>query len=121
MDESILMSIKKLLSLDPENSDFDTDILLHINSVFSVLQQLGIGPEEGFYIDGANQSWGDYLGDDALHLNMVRTYVAAKVRILFDPPVSSAVMDSLNRVCSEFEWRANVAAENKNLEEAAEG
>lgn len=121
MDESILMSVKKLLGPDSENSDFDTDILLHINSVLAVLQQLGIGPEEGFYVDDANTTWRDYLGDDTNHLSMVRSYMVAKVRILFDPPVSSAVMDSLNRICSEFEWRANVAAENKDLEEAAEG
>lgn len=119
MDESILISVKKLLGLAPENLDFDTDILIHINSVLAILQQLGIGPKEGFYVDDANAVWEDFLGDDALHLSMVRTYMGAKVRMLFDPPVSSAVMDSLNRVCSEFEWRANVAAENKDLEEEA--
>ena len=121
MDESILMSVKKLLGPSSENTDFDVDILIHINSVMSILQQLGIGPKEGFYVEDANTTWHDFLGEDSLHLTMVRSYMAAKVKILFDPPVSSAVMDSLNRVCSEFEWRANVAAENKDLEEAAEG
>lgn len=115
--DSILDSIKKVLNVGPDDTDFDTDILMHINSVFAVLQQLGIGPETGFYIDGPDQTWTDYLGEDSLHINMVKSYMAAKVRILFDPPVSSAVMESLNRICSEFEWRANVAAENKALED----
>ena len=121
MDESILMSVKKLLGPGAENTDFDTDILMHINSVLSILQQLGVGPANGFYVSDTNATWSDFLGKDANHLAMVRSYVEAKVRILFDPPVSSAVMESLNRICSEFEWRANVAAENKKLEEATEG
>lgn len=115
--DSILESIKKVLNVGPDDTDFDTDILMHINSVLAVLQQLGIGPETGFYVDGFDQTWADYLGEDSLHINMVKSYMAAKVRILFDPPVSSAVMESLNRICSEFEWRANVAAENKALED----
>lgn len=115
--DSILESIKKVLNVGPDDTDFDTDILMHINSVLAVLQQLGIGPETGFYVDGFGQTWEDYLGEDSLHINMVKSYMAAKVRILFDPPVSSAVMESLNRICSEFEWRANVAAENKALED----
>ena len=117
MNDSIFLSIKKVLGLDESNTDFDPDILMHINSVFSILQQLGIGPVNGFFVEGDSETWGDYLGDDHLHLSMVKSYVMAKVRILFDPPVSSAVLDSLNRICSEFEWRANVAAENKLLEE----
>lgn len=121
MDESILTSIKKVLALDPDNRDFDLDIILHINSVLAILQQLGVGPDEGFEINDEYATWRDYLGDDAKHVAMIKSYMAAKVRILFDPPVSSAVMESLNRICSEFEWRANVAAENYQLEkEAAE-
>ena len=120
MEDSILSSVKKLLGIGEDSSDFDADIILHINSVLAILQQLGIGPEDGFSIDDETATWADYLGDDYRHLNMVKSYVHAKVRILFDPPVSSAVMDSLNRVCSEFEWRANVAAENKLLKEASD-
>lgn len=118
--DSILLSIKKVLNLGVDNTDFDSDLLVHINSVFSVLQQLGVGPEAGFFIDDASANWADYLGNDSAHLNMVKSYMAAKVRILFDPPVSSAVMDSLNRICSEFEWRSNVAAENKEHEEVSD-
>ena len=119
--DSVLISIKKLLGLAAENTDFDLDIIIHINSVFAILQQLGVGPDNGFYIEDDTATWADYFSEEAPHLNMVKSYVGAKVRILFDPPVSSAVMESLNRICSEFEWRANVAAENKILEEAAEG
>ena len=116
VSDSILLSVKKLLNLDAENKDFDADVLIHINSVFAILQQLAIGPENGFFIEDETATWTDYLGEDSSHLNMVKSYMGAKVRMLFDPPVSSAVMDSLNRVCAEFEWRANVAAENKMLE-----
>lgn len=124
MEDSILLSVKKALSLSPDNTDFDADILMHINSVLAILQQLGIGPENGYYLEDDLTTWSDYLGADSNHIAMVRTYVAAKVRLLFDPPVSSAVMESLNRTCSEFEWRANAAAESYQLhkeKEAAEG
>ena len=114
---SILLSVKKLLGMGEENTDFDLDIIVHINSVLAILQQLGVGPANGFSIDGETQTWVDFLGENSPHLNMVRSYMYAKVRLLFDPPVSSAVMDSLNRICSEFEWRANVAAENSKPEE----
>ena len=117
--DSILLSIKKILNLGADNTDFDPDLLIHINSVLSILQQLGVGPKNGFYITDATATWTEYLGEDSAHLNIVKSYMAAKVRILFDPPVSSAVMDSLNRICSEFEWRSNVAAENKEHEEEA--
>ena len=113
VEDSILISVKKVLGLAAENTDFDSDIILHINSVFSILQQLAVGPDNGFYIEDDTATWSDYLGDDYAHVNMVKSYVAAKVRTLFDPPVSSAVLESLNRTCSEFEWRLNVAAENK--------
>lgn len=119
VENSILASVRKLVSAGSDSSDFDSDLLIHINSVFSILQQLGVGPETGFFITDDSATWEDYLGDDTAYINLVKSYVAAKVRILFDPPVSSAVLDSLNRICSEFEWRANVAAENKQKEEVS--
>lgn len=119
MSDSILQSVKKALGPDADDKFFDPDILMHINSVMAILQQLGVGPEDGFYVEDENATWGDFLGEDFKHLNMVKSYVAAKVRLLFDSPVSSAVLESLTKLCSEFEWRANVAAENKKLEEEA--
>lgn len=117
--DSILLSVKKVLGVDADCSDFDTDILMHLNSVLAVLQQLGIGPDDGYYVDGIDQTWSDYLGESHAYVAMVKSYITAKVRLLFDPPVSSAVMESLSRTCSEFEWRANVAAENKQLVDKA--
>ena len=108
--ESILNSIKKLLGIDETYEAFDTDIIMHINSVFSVLNQLGVGPEEGFYITGDTQTWTDFLGDRK-DIELVKSYVYMKVRLIFDPPQSSAVMESMNRAISEFEWRANVAVD----------
>lgn len=112
---SILLSVKKVLGLGGDNADFDTDVLIHLNSVLSIVQQLGVGPEDGYYVTSEDQTWEDYLGEGNPHINMIKSYICAKVRLLFDPPVSSAVMESLNRTCTEFEWRANVAAENKML------
>lgn len=118
MEDSILRSVRKVCGPGAESGDFDTDLIIHINSVLSILQQLGVGPENGYYVDSDVQTWEDYLGEDSLHLNMVKSYLCAKVRLLFDPPVSSAVLNSLEHMCSEFEWRSNVAAENKALGEA---
>ena len=117
--DSILLSVKKLVGVGSDNQDFDTDIITHINSVLAILQQLGIGPENGYFIVDETATWTDYLGSYFAQINMVKSYMSAKVRILFDPPVSSAVSDSLNRICSEFEWRANVAAENHDLHKEA--
>ena len=120
MNESILLSIKKPLGVSEDDTAFDPDILMHINSVMAILQQLSVGPDNGFSISDSTTTWSEYLGESYEHLNLVKSYMAAKVRILFDPPVSSAVMGSLEKICSEFEWRVNVAAENKKLEEAME-
>jgi len=120
MDDSILLSVKKVLSLAPENTDFDEDILMHINSVLAILQQLAVGPEDGFCVEDETATWRDYLGEDSKHIAMVKSYICAKVRLLFDTPVSSSVMQSLERTCSEFEWRLNVAAENHDLKKEKE-
>lgn len=109
MKESILLAVKKMLGLTPEYEVFDLDIIMHVNSAFSVLTQLGIGPSEGFFIKDANDLWSDFI--QSPKLEMVKTYVYLKVRLMFDPPSSSAVMESMNRQISEFEWRLNVAAE----------
>ena len=110
MENSILLSIRRLVGSGENNDDFDGD------TVLSILNQLGVGPDNGFSIEDATATWTDFLGDDSAYINMVRSYMAAKVRILFDPPVSSAVLASLERTCTEFEWRSNVAAENKKKE-----
>ena len=109
--DSILTSIKKLLGITEEYDDFDADVIMHINSVFMILRQLGIGPENGFSISDDSAIWADFISDESM-FEAVKSYVHLRVRLLFDPPTSSAVMESINRQISEFEWRLNVAAES---------
>lgn len=111
--ESILTSIKKLLGIAEDYTHFDPDIIMHINSVFLVLNQLGVGPEEGFAIEDDSAYWEDFLGDDLTKLQMVKSYVYMKVRLLFDPPSSSTHMNAMTQSISEFEWRLAVQAEQK--------
>ena len=108
--DSILTSIKKLLGIAEDYDHFDQDLIIHINSVLSVLTQLGVGPSEGFSIEDENATWNDFIPEDK-RLSSIRSYVYMKVKLLFDPPLSSSVMESMNRMISEFEWRLNVAAE----------
>ena len=106
MTNSILNDIKKQLGMVDEYTEFDTDIIISINSVLSVLKQMGVGPKEGFVITSSQETWDDYLGDlDQSSLNMVKTYIYQKVRLIFDPPQSSALLESINRQIAEFEWR----------------
>ena len=108
--ESILQSVKKMLGIIPEYTNFDDDIIMHINSVFMILQQLGVGPKEGFAISDKFTVWTDYI-KDPVKLQMVKSYMALRVRLLFDPPTSSAHMESIKQQIAEFEWRMNVEAE----------
>ena len=114
--DSILTSIKKLLGIAEDYEHFDQDLIIHINSVLSVLTQLGVGPSEGFSIEDENATWNDFIPEDK-RLSSIRSYVYMKVKLLFDPPLSSSVMESMNRMISEFEWRINVAAEPTQLNE----
>ena len=118
--ESILTSIKKLLGIAEEYEHFDADLIMHINSVFSILTQLGVGPSEGFMIEDATATWNDFI-PDGLVLQAVKSYIYLKVKLLFDPPTSSAVIESANRMINEFEWRLNVAAESSGKGENQNG
>lgn len=111
MNESILTSIKKLLGIAADYTSFDTDIIIHINSVFMILNQLGVGPSEGFKIDSDTQLWMQYIQDED-QLEAVKTYIYLKVKQVFDPPLSSAVMESNKQLINELEWRLNVQAES---------
>lgn len=114
---SILTSIKKMLGVDEEYDCFDTDIILHINSVLMILTQLGVGPSEGFIITDKTATWKDFL-KDTKKLESVKSYVYLKVKLLFDPPLSSAVMDATNSLIRELEWRLNVAGEEDEQNES---
>lgn len=114
MENGILTSVKKLLGIAEEYKHFDEDIIVHINSVFMILTQLGVGPSEGFSINDESTVWTDFIGEDNKNFQSVKTYVYMKVKLIFDPPLSSAVLESMNRTISELEWRLNVAADTIN-------
>lgn len=108
--DSILTSVKKMLMLAEDDTTFDMDIIMHINSVFLNLNQIGVGPAEGFYIESKSDTWEDFLGD-ATNLEAVKSYMFLKVRLLFDPPLSSSVIEASNRMIAEFEWRLRLAVD----------
>ena len=108
--ESILTSIKKLLGIEEEYTQFDNDIIMHINTVFLNLTQLGVGPTEGFLIEDDTATWYDFIGDSN-QLQAVKSYMYLKVKLLFDPPLTSSVIESMNRMIAELEWRLNVAVD----------
>jgi hypothetical protein len=112
MEESILLSTKKILGLEPDYVPFDLDIITHINTAFSILNQLGVGPVEGFSIIDETTQWGDYPVP-LNQLQMVRTYIYLKVRVLFDPPGTSFLLESANNQIKEYEWRLNVFREDE--------
>ena len=118
--ESILTSVKKLLGIDESYTHFDADLIMHINSVFSILGQMGVGPKKGFAISGADEKWSDFLEDDPGRLALVKSYMHLKVRLLFDLPTASSAVDAMNRQISEFEWRLFVAADNAAREEESQ-
>lgn len=109
--DSILTSIKKLLGITEEYTHFDQDIIIHINSAFMILNQLGVGPDRVFYIKDDSEIWNDFVGINT-DIEAVKTYVYLKVRLMFDPPSSSIVAESINKSISELEWRLNVASCN---------
>lgn len=108
--ESILTSIKKLLGIPEAYEQFDVDVIMHINSALFVLTQLGVGPSGGFSITDKTSKWTDFVSD-LTKIESIKTYVYLKVRLVFDPPSSSAVIDAINRQISELEWRINVAVD----------
>ena len=108
--DSILTSVKKLLGIVEEYEHFDSDIIMHINSALFTLKQLGVGPSEGFTISDKNAVWTDFI-EDITKVEAVKSYVYLKVKLVFDPPVSSAVMEAIKNQISEYEWRLNVEVE----------
>ena len=113
MEESILTSIKKLLGMTEDYTNFDTDIIIHINSAFMVLNQLGVGPSDGFSIEDDSATWDEYIPEDDKRLEAIKTYIYLKTRLVFDPPQSGTVMDALKQSIHEYEWRLNVQADSK--------
>lgn len=105
--ESILTSIKKLLNVAEDDTSFDTDIIIHINTYLMVLTQLGVGPEEGFMIEDDSSTWEDFV-PDVVTAGAAKTYIYIRVKLVFDPPTSSAVITAMEQNAKELEWRLNV-------------
>lgn len=112
--QSILSSIKKVLNLAESDTSFDVDILMHINSVFSILNQLGIGPAEGFVVEGTEETWDIFDGLRPRYKHLIKTYIYLRVRLLFDPPGTSYALDSMQEQIKEMEWRLNVMREEES-------
>lgn len=108
--DSILTSVKKMLGIAEEYVHFDEDLVIHINSVFSILTQLGVGPPEGFSIKDKNAKWSDFVSEKS-NLEFIKSYIHLRVKRLFDPPLSSAVIESMIQMATELEWRIQVAAD----------
>lgn len=117
--ESILNSIKKLLGIAEDYDYFDSDIIMHINSVFATLTQLGVGPEDGFSIDDESEKWEDFLPEERM-LHSVKSYMFMKVKLMFDPPLSSAVIECTKEQIKELEWRSQVAVDSANTKSEEE-
>lgn len=114
MEDSILISIKKLLGITEDFIQFDADIIMHINSVFCILTQLGVGCKNGFFISGSSEVWSDFISESEI-LGIVKTYIYLRVRLLFDPPQNSSVIASIEKNISELEWRINTAVDFKEV------
>ena len=111
MNPSILQSVKKTLNLAPDYEAFDEDVLMHINSTFSTLHQLGVGPALGYAIEDGAETWQDFLGNDA-RLNNIKTYIFLRVRLLFDPPATGFHVKAMEEQIKELEWRINAHRED---------
>lgn len=104
--DSIFLSTKKMLGIADEDKSFDSDLMTHINSVFSILNQLGVGPSDGFVINGEAETWDEFLVDDKRNqLQMIKSYMYQRVKIIFDPPSTGVLNEALERQIKELEWR----------------
>lgn len=108
--DSILASVKKMLGIEKEYTHFDQDIVIHINGVFMILNQMGVGPETAFFITGYNEEWSDFTSDIS-KLLLVQSYMYLKVKLVFDPPSTGVLHEAMERQIQEFEWRLNVQGE----------
>ena len=111
MEQSILISVKKILGVAEDDASFDLDIITFVNSAFSTLHQLGIGPVDGFMIEDDTAEWADFIIATDPNFNLVRTYVSLKSRISFDPPQTSYLIGALNEQIQELEWRLSTNRE----------
>lgn len=115
--DSILTSIKGMLGVTEAHTNFDNEIIAHINSVFADLTQMGVGPAEGFYIEDKSATWDEFVYDNLL-LNSVKSYMQLRLKLLFDPgSIGSSTLASYERQIAQWEWRLNIAAETEEIDE----
>lgn len=110
-EDSILISIKKLLIGNADDKSFDTDIIIHINTALATLNQLGVGEKSDFAISDETDTWKGLFGDNLTLIGFIKNYVYLKVKLVFDPPTSSFVVESIKQSISEYEWRINAAVD----------
>lgn len=114
VEDSILNSVKKMLGIEPDYTDFDLDIMIQINAAFFTLRQIGVGPSDGYEITGPNETYNDYLGEGNKERNQVKAYLFYKTKIGFDPPQSSIVLEAFKQLIQEAEWRMNVQVDSSD-------
>lgn len=112
--DSILNTIKKLLGIDVDDTSFDDDIIILINSSMLSLSQMGIGPPNGFIVTSSVDKWTDYISDNIINLEGVKTYLYLKVKLTFDPPTNSTVIEAMKKTIEELEWRMMLSVESKS-------
>lgn len=112
VDESILKSTKASLGLAPEQTSFDSEILMHLNSAISTLTQVGVGPPDGIYVSGESETWEKLIGTDP-RLNAVKSYLHLRVKMLFDPPEIGFVLTAMKEMIKEAEWRLNITVDDE--------
>lgn len=117
METSILKTIRSMLDMDPDETAYNNDILVHINSAIMTLTQLGVGPKDGFSVTDENATWNDFIGDSKL-FEGVKQYIYIKTKIAFDSPTSSFVTEALRTMATEIEFRLNVQADNGKEEDS---
>lgn len=114
MDSSILNNTKKILGIGSGDASFDDDLIIHINSAFSILHQLGVGPENGFMIEDESATWTDFVPDTEPYFSLVKTCVYLRVRLNFDPPTTSYLLAACQQQLQEHEWRLSVFREGED-------
>ena len=106
--DSILIYIKKMLGIDKDCTDFDVDIIIHINTIFTILNQVGIGPETGYAIKDSNNTWSEFVNTEDPKFESIKSYIYLRVKTIFDPPLNSTVMEAHKQIINELEWRLNI-------------
>ena len=115
-DSVILEDVKKVIGFDPDFTEFDLDITMHVNSAFATLNQVGVGPEEGFSVDDGTELWSDFIEDT--RLSMVKSYVFLKVKLQFDTSTATSYyINNMSDMAKEYEWRLQVASSDIKREE----